>query len=229
MLRVREGCVWHAPARGARNNSAARGHVFPSQQCREGPQARLVLSRVQPATGGLPALTPLHLFRECGTRRHSYHVAQSLLGDIAHLLRRVRVGPLPALLLNRTVVLPQQLPSRGLQHVLHHLDAALQALEVAGAQRGQVLVQLHVQLLCGDFLARVEGDEGLRRLAGALMRHADDNALLHRRVLVEQPLELRGGDLESLHFDQLLHAVDNPEVSLVVAHSDVPSVQPAVL
>ena len=78
----------------------------------------------------------------------------------------------------------------------------------------------------GEILAL--DDNGLRHLARMLVGHGDHRDVGDLRMLEQNRLELRGRDLESLDLDQLLQPIDHGQVAVVIEHTDVAGVQPAL-
>ena len=68
----------------------------------------------------------------------------------------------------------------------------------------------------------------LHALAAVRVRHADDRARVDGRVLEEHLLDLGRVHVEARHDDEVLHAVDEEEVPVVVDHGDVARAQPTV-
>ena len=72
--------------------------------------------------------------------------------------------------------------------------------------------------------SRLEHHEGLRHLARLLVGRADHRRVRDRRMGEQQRLQLGGRDLEALVLDELLQAVDDEEVAVVVDVADVAGV-----
>ena len=68
----------------------------------------------------------------------------------------------------------------------------------------------------------------LRRLAPALVRHADDGAFEHGRVLVEHVLDVGGADVLAARNDDVLFAVDDVDVVELIPHGEVAGMEIAV-
>src|SRR5579875_2864906 len=96
-------------------------------------------------------------------------------------------------------------------------------------------------LVCGDALTHVfaelvrcrlgaltEGDCGADLLAPLVMRDAEHRGLADGRVLVEHLLDLARVDVVAAADDELLLAVDDEEVAVLVDPAHVAGVQPAV-
>src|SRR5919107_5576749 len=115
--------------------------------------------------------------------------------------------------------------------------------ELANGALGKLLAELDLlrHLVWGEFVAAV-GDEvllrqratlflnheDLHRLSPVFVWHADGNALDDLGMLVEHLFDIPRIDLEAARVDDLLLAVDDVEVAVVVHASDVARVQPAV-
>src|SRR5439155_20878400 len=84
------------------------------------------------------------------------------------------------------------------------------------------------ELLRRGLGVRAQLDESLRDLARLFVGLSDDSGVGDRRMLAEDRLDLGRPDAESLVLDELFLAIDDEDVSLVVAPADVPGVEPPV-
>ena len=82
--------------------------------------------------------------------------------------------------------------------------------------------------VAGGGVAGAQHDEGLRRLAAIGIGHADDRRLEHGRVFVERFLEDPRIDVVAAAEDDVLDAVDQEQVAVLVQVADVPGAQGAV-
>ena len=85
----------------------------------------------------------------------------------------------------------------------------------------EALAAVLAKLVLGRGRARAEDDERDAGLAPALVRDADDRGLEHRRVVVEDVLDLGRIDVLAARDDQLLDPAHDPVEALVVALGDV--------
>ena len=113
--------------------------------------------------------------------------------------------------------LPRGVAGQSVEHgdLLRHLEACQ-----LGAAVLQEQVRRHRRVLAHD-------DERHRHLAPSIIRTTHHGGLDHRVVLVENPLDLRAGDVLATRDDHVLEAIDDEEVSVLVADADVPGVEPA--
>src|SRR5579872_7486103 len=122
-------------------------------------------------------------------------------------------------------------------------DDDVPLLDLAGRPLGQRVGDPHVprvlvrrdlaldvvaQLLGGDGGARLEGHRGGDLLAERLVRHADHGGLGDRGMLVEHLLDLARVDVVAAADDQVLLAVHDVEVAVLVDPGQVAGVEPAV-
>src|SRR3954462_13629221 len=125
--------------------------------------------------------------------------------------------------------------------LLRHLDLALE--DLAGRALGELVHEpdlarvlvagdllLHeaLELVGGDVLPLLEDHGGADLLAHRLVGHADHRGLEHALVLVEDLLDLARVDVVAAADDQLLLAVDDEEVAVLVDLAHVAGVEPAV-
>ena len=75
--------------------------------------------------------------------------------------------------------------------------------------------------------AGAQRDEGHDLLAGAGIRPADHPGDLHRGMLDQRVLDVAGVDVEAAADDQVLLAVDDEQISVLVVVADVAGVEPA--
>ena len=69
-----------------------------------------------------------------------------------------------------------------------------------------------------------EHDERVADLAHALVGHADDRDLAHRRVVADHVLDLGGIRVEAADDEHVLLAIGDAEVAALVEHADVAGV-----
>ena len=94
---------------------------------------------------------------------------------------------------------------------------------------GHLLLDVALQLVGVERLALLQHDRGAHLLAELVVRHADDGRLLDRRVLVEHLLDLARVDVVAAADDQVLLAVDDEEVAVLVHLGHVAGAEPAVV
>src|SRR5438270_8321484 len=116
----------------------------------------------------------------------------------------------------------QDLSRRGARHFVDELDLA-HALVV-----GDPLLHEGDELLRRGLRVRAQLNESLRDLTGLVVRLSDDTGVGDRGMLAQDRLDLRRSDTESFVLDELLLAIDDEHVALVVAAPNVPGVEPAV-
>src|SRR4029453_15910993 len=116
----------------------------------------------------------------------------------------------------------EDLPGRALRQLV---DEPHLARVLVG---GDVLLDVRLQLRGRDRRSVLERHGGADLLAELGMGDPDDRALAHRRVLVEHLLELPRVDVVAAANDQLLLAVDDEEVAVLVDAPDVAGPKPAI-
>src|SRR5438093_10896598 len=116
----------------------------------------------------------------------------------------------------------QDLARRGARHLVDELDLA-HALVVGDA----LFHEVH-ELVRRDRRARTELHERLRELAGSFIRLADHSGVGDGRMFAEHRFDLRRPDAESFVLDELLLAVDDEDVALLVDLADVTGEEPSV-
>src|SRR4051794_21962497 len=126
--------------------------------------------------------------------------------------RSLRDGDLPL----------EDLAGRALGELVDEPDAA------GGLVGRDVLLDERADVVLGGVLAVLERHCRADLLAQRLMRHAEHRRLADRRMLVEHLLDLPRVDVEAAADDQLLLAVDDVEVAVLVDPGHVPGPQPAV-
>src|SRR5215210_2852925 len=115
----------------------------------------------------------------------------------------------------------EDLPRRSLGQLVHEPD---RARVLVGRD---LLLDVRPQLVHVDVLAVLEGDGGRDLLAELVVWHADHRHLGHRGVLVEHLLDLARVDVVAAADDQVLLAVDDEEVAVLVHAGHVAGVEPA--
>src|SRR3989442_1824905 len=130
-------------------------------------------------------------------------------------LRRLR-------LLSLGELAPEDLSRRGARHFLDELDLT-HALVV-----GDPFLHECDELVGGGLRVRAKLHEGLRDLAGFVVALADHAGVGDRGVFAEDGLHLGRPDTESLVLDELLLAIDDEDVPLLVLLADVAGIEPAV-
>src|SRR5215210_978950 len=131
---------------------------------------------------------------------------------------------------------------RGGRHLLRHLDLALEDLARRAHRKlvhepdlprvlvgGHLLLDVGLQLVLVDRLALLQHHRGAHLLAELVVRHADHGRLLDRRVLVQHLLDLARVDVVAATDDQVLLAVDDEEVAVLVHLGHVARAEPALL
>src|SRR5206468_10020558 len=116
----------------------------------------------------------------------------------------------------------QDLSRRGARHLVDKLDLP-HPLVI-----GYALLHEGHELLRRGLRVRAQLHERFRDLPGFLIRLADHARIGDRGVLAEHRLDLRRADPEPLVLDELLLAIDDENVTLVVSAPDVAGVEPAV-
>src|SRR3954447_18160397 len=94
---------------------------------------------------------------------------------------------------------------------------------------GDLLLDVLAQLVLGDVLTILQRDRGADLFPQLGVRHAEHGGLGHRGMLVEDLLDLARVDVVAAADDQLLLAVDDEEVAVLVDLGHVATVEPAVL
>src|SRR5256885_7810199 len=117
---------------------------------------------------------------------------------------------------------PQDFSRRGAWHLVDELDFA-DAFVV-----GDPLLHESDELVRRGLHVRAQLHESLRDLAGLLVWLADDAGVGDSGVLAEHRLDLRRPDAEALVLDELLLAVDDEDITVVVTAADVAGVEPAI-
>src|SRR5438128_4967575 len=140
---------------------------------------------------------------------------RSRLGVRALSLRRLR-------LLSLGELAPEDLSRRGARHFLDELDLT-HALVV-----GDPFFHECDELVGGGLRVRAKLHEGLRDLAGFVVALADHAGVGDRGVFAEDGLHLGRPDAESLVLDELLLAIDDEDVPLLVLLADIARIEPAV-
>ncbi len=107
------------------------------------------------------------------------------------------------------------------------LDQAAARSEVDGVGGQSVFDEL-LQFLGRGRVAVPEGNGGTDFLAERSVGQADDRRLQHARMLVEDLLDLPGVDVEPAPDNQVLLAVDDVVVAVLVHGGEVPGPEPAV-
>src|SRR5690606_4198687 len=102
-------------------------------------------------------------------------------------------------------------------HVLGHLEP------------GQMLAAEAHDVLLADPLAGLEGNESAGGFAPLVIRLGDHCGLQYRRVPVEHALDLDGGDVLATGDDDVLEAVLDLHVTVLVPHTQVAGMEPAAL
>ena len=97
-----------------------------------------------------------------------------------------------------------------------------------GLEAGEAVAAEARDLLGGQLVAGARHDDGGDGLDPARVRDAEHGRLGHRRVRVDDLLDLARGDVLAAGLDHVLLAVDDVEVALVVEDAEVAGVQPAV-
>src|SRR5262249_11625665 len=92
---------------------------------------------------------------------------------------------------------------------------------------GHTLLGVRDQFFGSDRVARLELDDGLDLLAEPLVGDADHSGCGDGRVRVQLLLDLTRIDVEATADDQLLLAVHDEEIAVVIDIAHVPSVEPA--
>src|SRR5207248_11713618 len=91
--------------------------------------------------------------------------------------------------------------------------------DLDGGQAGRPAIFL--QVFCSDVRALPEGHGGYHGLAPFGVWNTDDGGLDHRRMGVEHILDLRRRDVVAPPDDEVLFAVDDVQIPLVVELADV--------
>ena len=97
-----------------------------------------------------------------------------------------------------------------------------------GLEAGEAVAAEARDLLGGQLVAGARHDDGGDGLDPARVGDAEHGRLGHRRVRVDDLLDLARGDVLAARLDHVLLAVDDVEVALVVEDAEVAGVQPAV-
>src|SRR5712692_3578218 len=118
---------------------------------------------------------------------------------------------------------PIFLPERSLQNLAGAaLGKALDELDGLGnLETREVLAAVIENFTLGGRVAVVQGDERLGDLAPGIVRHRYDGAFEHGGMLVEDPLDLRGGNVLSAAQHHVLDAVDDEDVALLVDGGEI--------
>src|SRR5262249_4245626 len=83
------------------------------------------------------------------------------------------------------------------------------------------------QVLWRCFLTRPENNRGSDLLTQRIVREPNNRSLQHRRVLIEHLFHLAGVDIETPSYDELLLAVDDVVIAVVVDPAHVAGLEPA--
>jgi hypothetical protein len=101
------------------------------------------------------------------------------------------------------------------------LGGALVTGEAVGDELDElILLEMH---------PRFGHDERLHRLAGMRMCHADDRHFGDAGMRRDRVFDFRGIHVEARHDDQVLGAIDEVQVAVVVGDGNVAGTQPAVV
>ena len=73
----------------------------------------------------------------------------------------------------------------------------------------------------------LEDNEGEGQLSAIIIGHADDTDVRHVRLIKQVAFQFGRRDLKSTHFDELLDAVDDKDLLVLVDYHFVTSVQPS--
>src|SRR5579859_4142243 len=102
------------------------------------------------------------------------------------------------------------------------LGQLIAELDLARAlDRRDVSGEEFVQLLLGDGMALAQGDESFRHLALIGVGHTDHHRLGYGRMLVEGFLDHAGIDIVAAGDDQILDAVDQEDIAVLIDIADI--------
>ena len=102
----------------------------------------------------------------------------------------------------------------GKDHPVGHLEA------------GKLAAAVDADFVLAQPCVRLDHDHGHRPFAPALVRRADDRAVLHLRQLLDHPLDFGRGDVLSARDDHVLHPVGEGQEALLVEHPGIAGAQP---
>src|SRR5262245_58921425 len=83
------------------------------------------------------------------------------------------------------------------------------------------------QFFFGNSLARLEDNERFGHLAPPIIGHSNNCALQNERVGIDCLFDFDGRDVLAARYDDVLLAVDDQEIALLINQSHVAGVQPA--